>query len=373
MIGLPITLYMIMVTSTLMFLGSSYCSVKPYKALLIGLVCAAAGFIACGFAINIIHLIAGRMLCAVGFSMIVFYCRKYIVENSKPQNRARHLAGYTAAFSGGMLCSIVVGGIIKEYFSYQVVFFLSAVMLLIVLKFAHMVFKDYGNEIDLMGEKQGKGDLNEKPVEKKVEKNIALFARLLFRDGELVSIFIQGIVTRIIFIGFFYYTMPIFLRNYFSFSDVGRIMMFYAISSILLSTWLNKFVKGTKDSVWGIFISNMVLGASMCIFMLLDLSNILNIIIVSIAVLFVLGISNSITFPSQVNLLLETKTAKEMGIDTPMAVFQSIERVGSALGPIVFGALSVWLDTRQTIGCVGSLCLVSAIAFLLAYRKRVMS
>ncbi len=363
--GLPITLYMITVTSTLMLLGTNYCSrLRPYHALTGGLAVAAFGFVSCGFASNIIHLIAGRMMCAVGFSMVVFYCRKYIVENSTSQNRTLNLAGYTAAFSGGMLCSIVVGGIITEYFSYKAVFFLSAGMLLIVLKFAHMVFGDYSTI------SEGVTAKSEGAAAKKEEKNIALFMKLLLRDSELVTIFIQGIVTRIVFIGFFYYMLPIFLKQYFSFSDIGRIMIFYAISSILLSTWLNRFVKGTKGNVWGIFISNLILGISMCTFILLNLNNTVYIILTSIGVLLILGISNSITFPSQVNLLLETKTARQMGTHTPMAVFQSVERVGSALGPVVFGAITMGLEIHQAVGIVGGFCVVSAMVFLAAYRKK---
>lgn len=369
LIGLPITLYMLTVTASLMALGSSYCAkLKPYHALLAGLVVAALGFVVCGFSVNIIHLILGRMLCAVGFSMIVFYCRKFIVDNSSPDNRTVHLAGYTAAFSGGMLCSIVVGAIITEYFSYQAVFFLSAAMMIIVLKFAHMVFGDYDPELaDLSLQQSGK---REKQGERK-KAGFGFLFRMLLKDGELFFIFIQGIMTRVIFIGLFYYTVPIFLKKYFSFSDVGRIMMFYSLSSIVLSTWLNRYVKGIRGSIWGIFIANMVLGLSMGVFVLLELSSTYSIVLASIGVLMILGIANSVTFPSQVNLLLETHTVHEMGSHTPMALFQSIERVGSALGPVVFGLIAIWLDTRHTIAVVGGMSIVSSLMFLVAFRKKV--
>ncbi len=373
LVGLPITLYMIVVAIALMSLGSNYCSkLKPFKALTWGLIVSSAGFVLSAFAVNIIHLILGRMMCAIGFAMIVFYCRNYIVEHSDPENRALNLAGYTAAFSGGMLCSIVVGGIITEYFSYKAVFLFSAVILLIVLKFAHMVFKDYGEKDNHLEELK-----NEQSVEKsgKVteQKNIPLLFKLMLKDIEIVSIFFQGIVTRVIFIGLFYYTLPIFLKQFFSFSDVGRIMMFYTLSSILLSTWLNKFVKEVKHSIWGIFISNMVLGVVMALFMLLKLDNTFYIALVSIGLLLILGIANCITFPSQVNLLLETKTAKLMGTHTPMAVFQAIERVGSALGPVIFGSITVWFEITEAVSVVGVACLVTTIMFILPYGRKALT
>lgn len=376
LVGLPITLYMIVVAVALMSLGSSYCSkFKPFKALTWGLIISSAGFILSAFALNVIHLILGRMMCAIGFAMIVFYCRNYIVEHSDPENRALNLAGYTAAFSGGMLCSIVVGGIITEYFSYKAVFLFSAAILLIVLKFAHMVFKDYGSDENDLEDAATESlsvksnDKNSKAVER---KNIPLLFKLMLKDIELASIFFQGIVTRVIFIGLFYYTLPIFLKQFFSFSDVGRIMMFYTLSSILLSTWLNKFVKQPKHSIWGIFISNVVLGVAMCLFTMLKLDNTIYIGLVSIGLLLILGIANCITFPSQVNLLLETKTAKQMGTHTPMAVFQAVERVGSALGPVIFGSITVWFEITDAVGVVGAACLVTTIMFIIPYSKRLL-
>lgn len=359
LVGLPITLYMVVVTITLISLGSSYASrLKPFRALTGGLLSSAAGFLISAFASNIIHLIVGRMMCAIGFAMIVFYCRNYIVENSKSENRARNLAGYTAAFSGGMLCSIVVGGIITEYFSYKVAFLFSAAILLIVLQFAYMVFKDSDSDNNVSSDM----DTNTKE-----EKNIPLFMKLMVKDRELIAIFFQGIVTRVIFIGLFYYTLPIFLKQFFSFSDVGRIMMFYTLSSILLSTWLNKFVKEAKHSVWGIFISNMILGVAMCMFVMLKLDNTLYIGLVSIGLLLVLGIANSITFSSQVNLLLETKTAKQMGTHTPMAVFQAVERIGSALGPVIFGSITVWFSITQAVSVVGAMCVITTVLFIISH------
>ena len=363
LVGLPITLYMVVVAVALMFLGSNYASnLKPFRALIWGLVVSAAGFILSAFAVNVIHLILGRMMCAIGFAMIVFYCRNYIVEHSDPETRALNLAGYTAAFSGGMLCSIVVGAVITEYFSYKAAFLFSAGILLIVLKFSHMVFKDYGSDDDIA---VATGSTE--------QKNIPLLLKLMFKDVELMSVFFQGVITRIIFIGLFYYTLPIFLKQFFSFSDVGRIMMFYTLSSILLSTWLNKFVKGARHSIWGIFISNMILGVAMCMFTFLKLDNTMSIGLVSIALLLILGIANSITFPSQVNLLLETKTAKQMGTHTPMAVFQAVERVGSALGPVIFGSITVWFEITEAVSVVGYVCLVTTIMFIIPYGKKAFS
>ncbi len=76
-----------------------------------------------------------------------------------------------------------------------------------------------------------------------------------------------------------------------------------------------------------------------------------------------LGISNSVTFPSQIKILLNTQTVKQVGSHTPMAVYQSLEKVGSALGPVVFGALASYYGINKAIGMGGALYLANTIIF----------
>lgn len=49
------------------------------------------------------------------------------------------------------------------------------------------------------------------------------------------------------------------------------------------------------------------------------------------------GASNSVTFPAQSALLLNTGTARALGSRTALSVYNSFERIGSALGPVFYG------------------------------------
>ncbi len=51
-----------------------------------------------------------------------------------------------------------------------------------------------------------------------------------------------------------------------------------------------------------------------------------------------------------------------------MALYQSIERIGSALGPIVFGWFAIKMDIQHAIGMGGAVCMVGNILFMLLYR-----
>ncbi len=108
----------------MLFMGSRWFKQKIHAdyGIGIGTLCTSAGLVLCGLSNDILQLIAGRMLCAVGFAFIVIFCKQFIVARATAQNQAFHLAGFTAAFSGGLFCSIIIGSILVDYFSYRFVF-----------------------------------------------------------------------------------------------------------------------------------------------------------------------------------------------------------------------------------------------------------
>jgi predicted MFS family arabinose efflux permease len=84
--------------------------------------------------------------------------------------------------------------------------------------------------------------------------------------------------------------------------------------------------------------------------------------------LLVLGISNSITFPAQSSLLLKTRTARKMGAGTALAVYNSIERIGSSLGPVFFGFFAGRFDIQTAIMMGGGLCVLGNLIFWIFFK-----
>ncbi|MEE9537161.1 MAG: hypothetical protein V3V51_06940, partial [Desulfobacterales bacterium] len=186
----------------------------------------------------------------------------------------------------------------------------------------------------------------------------------------LLAIMAHGIVTRIMLVGFYYYCIPIFLKTKFAYSDIGRIMMFYALTNIFMASFLNKYVKKVKQSKTLVVISNVVLGIALTAFYFCTSDSIWFYSLAAIGSLIILGLSNILTFPSQVNLLLDTKTARKLGNRTSMAVYQSVERIGSALGPLIFGYFATFTNIEKAIGMGGMICLAANVLFLFTYGKR---
>ncbi len=356
MMGLPITAYMIMVTFTMILLGTRWFEqVRPFRATTVGILMTTTGLVLCGLAQNIVHLIVARMICAGGFAMIVLYGRQFIVDHSSKDRRAFFLAGFTAAFSGGMFCSITIGGILADYFSYRTVFFIAAAILLFALLFAFFVF----------------GGLD-RPAKAATRPSISLpgFIGCCFKDRNLLAVMLHGIVTRIMLIGFYYYSLPIFLKTQFTYADIGRIMMFYGLTSVVMATWLNRYIQHARQSKSAMVSANLIFGSALAAFFIIPFHNSHLIIVSAVGALVLQSITNGITSPSQVNLLLNTHSAHKAGNRVSMAVYQSVERIGSALGPMVFGWLATFMDITQAIAWGGVLCIVGNMAFFMLYQTR---
>lgn len=362
LMGLPITCYMITVFLFMLFMGSNLFKrlIHPDYGIGLGTLCTSAGLVLCGLSSDIVQLIFGRVLSAVGFAFIVISCKQFIVAHATKKKQAFHLAGFTAAFSGGLFCSIIIGSIMVEYFSYQFVFFAAAAMVLLIFVFDYMILAD-------------KAEVQQPPVGTDSgsvpgQAGLTAFFRHGIRDMNLMCVLMHGIITRIVFIGYFYYSVPILLRPDFAYADIGRIMIFYTLPSVLFAGFLNRRIQQIKQSRISVVGSNILVGGVLMVFYFVMAGPVWLTAVSVIFTLLILGVSNSITFPAQSGLLLKTATAQKMGARTALAVYNSIERVGSSLGPIFFGFFAGRYDINTAIIMGGVLCVGGNLVFWFFFR-----
>lgn len=357
LMGLPITLHMATVFFFMLFMGTRLFKkwIPSNYYIGIGVFCTASGLVICGLAGDIIQLILGRMLCAVGFSLIIIYGKQFIVENSTTENRSLHLAGFTAAFSGGLFCSIIIGSILACYFSYRVVFFSAAAIILVIYVFDYMIMDD---KIQV-----GNASVDEE------KKGLGPFFRMGSTDINLICVFSHGIFTRMTFQGFYYFSLPILLKADFSFADIGRMMVFYSIPSILFGSSLNKKIKTIGHSKMAVVLSNILFGTFLVLIFIPMQGPLWAESLFIPILLLIMGASNSITFPAQSSLLLSTRTAQVMGSRTALSVYTSFEKVGSSTGPIVYGFFISHYGILPAIAIGGGLCILGNIIFFIFFNS----
>jgi predicted MFS family arabinose efflux permease len=357
LMGLPITSYMLSATVFMLASGT-----KPFQwirqdyAVGFATLCTSFGLFICGISENIVQLILGRMICAVGFAIVVIYCKQFIINNSSEKDRSFYLAGFNSAFAGGLFCSIIIGSIMADYFSYRFVFLSASIMILLIFFFDYMVLSKnlpIGNRVE------------------NIEKiGVLNFLKHGFNDKNLICILLQSVITRITFIGFFYYSLPIVLKADFTYSDIGRIMMFYGLPGILFASIINKRIKRIEQSKFFVVVSNLALGISFMMFNYFISGSAMHKACSVIFILLLLGISNSISFPSQLRLFLTTKTAKTIGTRTSLAVYHSVERIGSSFGPIIFGYFAACYDINMAVVLGGLLCICGNLLFMIFFNLR---
>jgi hypothetical protein len=212
-------------------------------------------------------------------------------------------------------------------------------MVLLIFVFDYMILAD---KVDTHHQAFAK-DQEQNPAD---QTGLTAFFRLGIRDLNLICVLMHGIFTRIIFIGYFYYSVPILLKPDFAYADIGRIMMFYTLPSVLFAGFLNRRIKQIRQSRISVVASNVLVGGVLILFYFFMAGPTWMTALFVIISLLVLGISNSITFPAQSSLLLKTRTARKMGAGTALAVYNSIERIGSSLGPVFLDFLPAGLISR---------------------------
>jgi predicted MFS family arabinose efflux permease len=357
LIGLPISCYMISATVFMLASGTKLFQwIRQDYAVGLATLCTSFGLFICGISDNIVQLILGRVICAIGFAIIVIFCKQFIINNSNEKDRSFYLAGFNAAFAGGLFCSIIIGSIMVDYFSYRFVFLSASIMILIIFIFDYMVLS------------------KNLPTGKRIENiekiGVLNFLRYGYNDKNLYCILLQSVITRITFIGFFYYSLPIVLKSDFTYSDIGRIMMFYGLPSILFAGIINKRIKKIEQSKFFVVVSNIALGILLMMFNYFVSGSVLFKACSVISILLFLGIANSISFPSQLRLFLLTKTAKTIGTRTSLAVYHSVERIGSSLGPIIFGYFAACYDINMAVVFGGLLCICGNLVFMIFFNLR---
>jgi len=190
LMALPITSYMISATVFMLASGTKLFQwIRQDYAVGLATLCTSFGLFICGISDNIVQLILGRVICAVGFAIIVIFCKQFIVNNSNEKDRSFYLAGFNASFAGGLFCSIIIGSIMVDYFSYRFVFFSASIMTLLIFIFDYMVLS--------------KNLPTDKRIENVEKIGVLNFLRYGFNDKNLFCILLQSVITRITFIGFF--------------------------------------------------------------------------------------------------------------------------------------------------------------------------
>jgi MFS family permease/HAMP domain-containing protein len=316
-IGLPISVFMIVIALFTPWAGTRVERFSPKKVFLLGMIPAGIGFLGLSLASSVYDLLLWRSLCAVGYAMQTMACQGYIAHNTSPENRSHGMAVFVSTIMIAAICGSSIGGVLADRVGYRITFGLSVFMILFSGVAAYKSLHETGRR--LTSRVSSSPRLTWK-ILKSLAGNVRFSLLILF----------SAIPAKIMLTGFLFYLMPLFLIQLGNQqADVGRMMMIYFIimvGGVPLSSWM----ADRSGRPWlFVILGGIIAGLGMLIVIWRQdtLAMILGISF------FGLGQSVSTSTLIAMVLAVTRKESEAMGKTSILGLFRVLERIGSVAGP----------------------------------------
>ncbi|OUD15230.1 MFS transporter [Thioflexithrix psekupsensis] len=352
--GLPISLFMLVVAIAMPISGRLSDKYGSRRIFLIGLIPSTMGFILTAFSQNIYELLASRCLSAFGYGMMFIACQGYVAHHTTGKARTQGMAMFVAAVMGAAMCGPPVGGILADQLGFRAVFMIAA---LLAIPSALMVYYFLVSPQNNKESTAGKNSLYSK-------LHWSDFALLLKNIRFVTLSFFAALPTKFALTGFIFYFIPIYLSESGdnTQSTIGRILMLYGITAIIITPISAKLADKWKAQWYFVASSGFLAGMSVLFMVFFDGTMATGF---SVALL---GVAHAIGIAPQLALVPELcqEEAKRIGQATIISLFRLIERLGAVLGSLVMAALLTYYK-EEAVFILGGGLAMSALIFSLIF------
>jgi predicted MFS family arabinose efflux permease len=348
--GLPISVEFIFGGVCILIAGGWMDRRGWHEPFLTGLLLATAGVFYSWLAPDAVHLILSRAVVGAGYGLALMASQGFVITYSDLKSKAHGLSQLFAGIYAGSICGGASGAMLAERFGYPFVFFLGAMILLVVIAYTLLFMRSAMQRP------------HPEPAAKQALQSGHKDAFLKFFSNRTVLslIFLSSFPSSVAVVGFLNYFSPVYLNSIgTSQSTIGRILMIYGISMIYIGPFISRFVDASSEKKMYVFIGCVLGSMTFLSFYVLE-----GLWAVAVAVL-ILGLSSSFVLASQSAYILQLRVSQELGVGKAMGIFRSSSRVGQALGPLLFGTLVVKSDINSSVISFGLIYLMTALLFLL--------
>ena len=344
LISLPITLFMLLWTITIPFVGFLCDRFGYRKTFCLGAAIAMLGLILTALTTRLFDVIMWRSLTAIGYGFVYLTTQIYISAYIPKSEATRGQAIFLSTFFAGSLSGAAIGGILVDRLGFEMTFLLSGVLSGIS---GIYVFKFLSDE-------------KEEATKPKIFK-LGEVMQLLRNKQFSAIIFLSAIPAKIALAGFLFYSIPTYLKSMgYNQSLIGRIMMAYGLSIILFGPQIARLADAAKDRLTFVAGGGIIAALSMSLPFFFD-----GLLGASLAVLG-LGIAHSICVASQTTLINDRcrDSVLEVGSATTIGIFRLLERTGSVIGPVLLGAMISLSDFQSAFFLMGGMAFIIAALLL---------
>jgi len=346
--GLPISLFMLIVALAQPHLGAFSERVGHRRAMLVGAGIAALGFLATAFASTVLDLLIWRSLCALGYAMVFVAGQGYVLEQASASKRARNFAVFVGAIMVATVCGPSIGGILADNIGERMTFGVSALLALgSIVAMRHLPDRQ-PSDPDRAATRA--------PRLREIGA-LLLNARFMAVTG------LAAMPAKIVLTGICFYLVPLYVLSIGDSQAItGRLLMSYAVVMVLMTPLSAALASSRERMEWlvggGLVVSG--LGASL----LLANGGTLWVF----ASIVLIGLGQSLSISAQSALVAEhcSREVAGMGESAVYGVYRLLERIGNALGPVLAGFLLLSFGYRVSFVAIGALAILSGIAFLVS-------
>ncbi len=356
MLGLPISVYMLGISISVLIAGTLTQKLKVKTSFLLYSSLLLIGAVLTAFSTNIIQLMIFRFISGLGYGGIVISGVNMIVTYTNISDRTTGYGFWFVGYSSANICAVPIGGVIASRLGYSAGMFVSGFFALLLILFA-LAF--------ITGLERMKTALDDRShIEKESAKKKAKFklkdVLALFKNRSILSLLLFAIIpAQITFIGFFTYAFPLYMNSInISQANIGRLLTIYGIM-LLFSTMVGRMADKYKNERIFIVIGNLILGIALFSFFFTE-----GVIIVIIAIIAI-GIGDVLVQATKGSYITLAKEAREIGESKFSSIFLTFEKIGTIVAPIIAGSLIAFLDYKNSIVVIGVITIVGVILFSL--------
>ena len=325
-----------------------------------GLMLAGAGFAVLALHPEFWFIMGARCLSGIGQGMLFIGVQSYLLAVASPGKKTQAAGIIVYGFQGGMISGMAVGSLLVGYMGTNGVFMLATAIGLVAALYAAVAVPKIS--IEAMAGAPSAPARNLMTSVGRALKNYR-FMNTMVTIGVPAKAVLTGVVT---------FALPLLLtKSGYAQEDIGQIIMVYAISVVVASSFVSAHVDNFGNTRSILFQGALLSAAGLATIAIIGsmagdaMSPIASTVILVSGVMLV-GIAHGFINAPVVTYVADSPLASEIGASTATATYRFLERIGHVAGPVLIGQLLIWTDFDwKAVGFVGLVIALFALIFIL--------
>ncbi|QJR16577.1 MFS transporter [Usitatibacter palustris] len=353
-VGLPITIFMLVVALSQPVLGSWTERIGRRRAFLAGAALGMISHLLCAQATTLVELLVFRGAAGLGWAVTFVAAQGYVIDNTDRETRTRGLAVFVGIIMTASICGPSIGGILADGLGPRWTFVIGGVLGLFATLLAWRDLPDARQAAKLVAPPRMRD-----------------YAAALANPRFAILLAFAAIPAKVILIGYVFYLLPLFVADAgYSAAMSGRIIMLYSVMMVLLIPVTTELLERIQQSrgvrPQAAFVAGgLALSGLAGLLMLLPLG-----MAGAVALTVLLGIAQAFSIAPQSSMVGDVSAAHKhlVSESTIYGVYRLVERLGNAAGPLIAAFLLQVSGFETAFASIGLAVLICSAMFYVSFR-----